>query len=62
MTIFFVDFLHAFIFLFYQNGTPPVENNGPSLKGYDYSPRSFCNDATLLCESESDKIWIDEFE
>ena len=28
----------------------------------DLSPRFFCNDATLLCEFESDKIWINEFE
>ena len=29
---------------------------------YDLSPRFFCIDATLLCEFESDKIWINEFE
>ena len=28
----------------------------------DLLPRFFCNDATLLCEIESDKIWINEFE
>ena len=28
----------------------------------DLSPRFFCNDPTLLCEFESDKIWINEFE
>ena len=26
------------------------------------SPRFFCTDAALLCEFESDKIWINEFE
>ena len=35
-------------------------------KGYDYkvrlSPRFFCIDAKLLCEFESDKILINEFE
>ena len=28
----------------------------------DLSPRFFCIDATLLCEFESDKIWINESE
>ena len=28
----------------------------------DLSARFFCIDATLLCEFESDKIWINEFE
>ena len=32
------------------------------LQGEIYRPDSFCNDATLLCKFESDKIWINEFE
>ena len=28
----------------------------------DLPPRFFCIDATLLCEFESDKIWINEFQ
>ena len=33
-----------------------------TIRRYDLSPRLFCIDATLLCEFESDKIRINEFE
>ena len=33
-----------------------------AIRRCDLSPQFFCIDATLLCEFESDKIWIYEFE
>ena len=45
--------------------TADLLNQNPTkaaIRPCDLSPRFFCIDATLLCEFESDNIWIYEFE
>ena len=42
--------------------TVRVHKRQATITRFDLSSQFFCNDATLLCEFESDKIWINEFE
>ena len=62
--------MKSFLFLVCKNffatsldsGDSPNILRQATITRCDLSARFFCIDAKLLCEFESDKIWINEFE